>query len=148
MYGLPFPQVSIPHQPPALDYMLTGVFRLKCDRQSPCTSCLKRGGPESCSFANSPRDRVKQIKGSKASEAQLRLQKLEDMVTTLMEDRNPGSGSPIEMLSSQLSKASTAGHLDVQGSESNYVGATHWTSILENVYVCPILNIPCTDKNT
>ncbi|KAI9714185.1 MAG: hypothetical protein M1828_001200 [Chrysothrix sp. TS-e1954] len=61
--------------------------KLKCDRQIPCTSCSKRGDEASCTFANAggrQRDEAK-----RTSEAQARLQKLEEMVTNLI---SQGSG--------------------------------------------------------
>lgn len=33
----------------------------------------------------------------------------------------------------QTPKTSAGGHLDCNGSELNYLGATHWATILENV---------------
>lgn len=35
----------------------------------------------------------------------------------------------------------SGGHLDVQGSEINYVGATHWATILENVEIIKVFTI-------
>ena len=98
------------------------------------------------------------------SKAQARLQKLEDMVTMLMQ-ANRGTGTvvkdgqptppygdcsaddaaagmqpalvPCSSAESSLSTpdAPSTGHLHVRGTETNYLGATHWAAILENV--CP-----------
>jgi hypothetical protein len=87
----------------------------------------------------------------RTSEAQIRLQKLEEMVTTLMQRSGEGSeglnaktsssSKTVEQSISNLSvdgspypsNGASGGHWDVKGSEVNYLGATHWSTILENV---------------
>src|SRR6266536_544995 len=56
--------------------------RSKCDRQSPCTACSKRGDIASCNYSNGGSSGHE---GLRATEAQLRLQKLEEMVKGLMQ---------------------------------------------------------------
>lgn len=88
---------------------------------------------------------------SRTSEAQIRLQKLEDMVTGLLEssgkelnaddDRksctygtaDKQSRNPAVRASSREYQSPVKGHLDYDGSEVNYLGATHWATVLENV---------------
>lgn len=88
----------------------------------------------------------------KTSEAQIRLQKLENMVTGLLDssgkefdadkDRASCTNSMAdEQFKSLFVRASprkyhapVKGHLDYDGSEVNYLGATHWATILENVH--------------
>lgn len=36
-------------------WLCTHLYRLKCDRQTPCASCSKRGDDASCTYTNSPR---------------------------------------------------------------------------------------------
>lgn len=95
------------------------------------------------------------------SKAQARLQKLEEMVTMLIqsnEDASARNGHPTPpsadgsiaptavskppgaVVPSSFSESSLTtpvvpsnGHLDVSGTETKYIGATHWTAILENV---------------
>jgi hypothetical protein len=89
------------------------------------------------------------------AKAQARLQKLEDMVTMLMQsnhgtDRRNGQPTPASAETSTgpaatstaassscgplpTPEAHSNGHLDVSGSETKYLGATHYLSILENV---------------
>ena len=81
------------------------------------------------------------------SEAQLRLQKLEEMVTSLMRTtrRYPKSHGEhmtthmsvadqcFEELSPPTSVSSEEAFLDSNLSERTYVSATHWTAILKNV---------------
>ena len=118
-------------------------------------ACSKRGDSAACNYSNGvDSSRVKSNKSSRASEAQLRLQKLEQMVTGLMQTTQGRSGyrtegtlhdeaidQRLEDLSIKKSlhapDASLGGHLDVNGSESSYLGATHWATILENVGLRP-----------
>lgn len=144
--------------------------RLKCDRQVPCSSCSKRGGPDECTYSNTgrngrgKRDRTGE---SKNAEAHLRLQKLEEMVTGLMQS-NGGSDSNSENASSNsgavdqnledliretsLNPAKTCsgarGRLDINGSETRYHGATHWTAILENVCQTSLAECPPSSQTT
>lgn len=81
------------------------------------------------------------------SEAQLRLQKLEDMVTSLMRTTKESSESLRDKMSPQVattdqrfddllpqtSNLSPDARSNMNGSDGNYVSATHWTAILENV---------------
>lgn len=104
---------------------------------------------------------------SRDSEAQARLQKLEAMVTSLISAQtesstNPGAkesfpGAPKDSDtldqppndSPQSSEATPKGHLQSNGSVANYVGPTHWATILENVGVLfessPYTYLPITD---
>ncbi|KIX05352.1 uncharacterized protein Z518_06224 [Rhinocladiella mackenziei CBS 650.93] len=99
--------------------------------------------------------------GPKISEAQIRLQKLEEMVTLLMQ-MNKGSASkenqtttsyedhitPTTTMGGQGVAAAALpsvkspvlgshkgldGHLDTRSAETQYIGATHWTAILEHI---------------
>ncbi|KAF6241377.1 hypothetical protein HO173_000087 [Letharia columbiana] len=122
--------------------------KLKCDRQIPCVSCSKRGDETSCAYSNGAtngRDR----RGGEArdSEAQLRLQKLEEMVTSLMRTTKEDSEilrnemSPQAVIADQrfnnlpppTSDSSPEAQLNMNGPERSYVNATHWTAILENI---------------
>lgn len=129
-------------------------YRLKCDRQHPCTGCSKRGDAVSCNYSNASRDEhnaPRRTGGPKDSEAQLRLQKLEKMVTSLMQTTRNGSENGANEASAgcrtfdqslnrlsihnsaQSSETAPGGHLSINDSETNYLGATHWEAILENV---------------
>ena len=124
--------------------------RLKRDRQSPSTACSKGGDIASCNYSNGgPSGR----EGPRTAEAQLRQQKLEEMVTGLMQknkersenlsDKTSPPGMTVDGRMETLSvhssplccETSSGGHLDINGSEANYVGATHWATILENVSI-------------
>lgn len=118
-------------------------------------ACSKRGDTTACCYDDdslSARDR--QEGSYKTSEAQLRLQKLEAIVTSLMQTPGGGSSSAsssdvfshpsVQSSTSQssteeVSKAPPTGHLDAWGSQINYVGGTHWATVLENVSTPPNL---------
>ena len=127
-------------------------YRSKCDRQVPCMSCSKRGEEPSCTYSNVEKPgRDRRDCGYRDSEAQLRLQKLEDMVTSLVRaneespnshsdrmslhngtsDRTPDNASIYS--SPQTSESASNGNPSMKSSEMIYVNATHWTTILDNV---------------
>ena len=130
--------------------------KLKCDRQTPCAPCSKRGdaASSSCNYSKINKDggnASNRPTFSNRSEAQFRLQKLEEMVTGLMQassSSSPHSSSSdsatidrqMEDLSVSFqtipdrSELSPKGHLDTHGLERCYQGATHWTTILENIH--------------
>jgi hypothetical protein len=97
------------------------------------------------------------------SKAQARLQRLEEMVTMLVQSNQgmdtqdtkptaqpkhgtkepPSTGSTTTIATASSNQSSeeprdeaTNGLLDVRGTESKYLGPTHWTAILENVSAC------------
>ena len=109
--------------------------------------CAKRGDVASCNYSN---DNIILRKGPRTSKAQLRLQKLEEMVASLMQNSVKTSENHIEHTSpyaaidqhlkelsfqnsTPTSETPPIGRLDIQDSEANYTGATHWATILENV---------------
>lgn len=130
--------------------------KLRCDRQIPCTPCTKRGeaSSASCIYAKNGKDggiTSTTRPASTKSEAQLRLHQLEEMVTGLMQAHPPSStntsaihSTPVEQRMRELSVSiqgfpkdadlASNGHLDNNGLERNYQGATHWTTILENIH--------------
>ena len=118
-------------------------------------SCSKRGEDASCAYSNPERlGRDKRDCGYGDSEAQLRLQRLEEMVTGLIQvneessesrsdkasfHNKTGNGIPNHTSihsSPQTSELSPEGHLNMKPPEKVYVNATHWTAILEHVG-CP-----------
>lgn len=113
--------------------------------------CLKRGDETSCVYSNGGAiGRDRRGEESRDSEAQLRLQKLEEMVTSLMRstkgdsDSNRDKMAPSGATAAQgygvalpSSDISPEALLNINVSERNHVNPTHWTKILENVSVSP-----------
>ncbi|KAF3762907.1 hypothetical protein M406DRAFT_264595 [Cryphonectria parasitica EP155] len=91
--------------------------KLRCDRQQPCASCVKRHDEASCKFFLwSPAAAVQK------SEVQARLQVLESLVSGLMhqDGASPG-GDPVV----------GSGHLSKEGNEVRFVGATSYEAVLD-----------------
>ncbi|KIW22385.1 uncharacterized protein PV07_12275 [Cladophialophora immunda] len=121
------------------------------------------GLPEQTSGGPAPDHNRSLDDGDNISKAQSRLQKLEEMVTMLMQANQDTSGqgsqaTPPSPGSSQRAASTSAppntatatapsmadtspvasdpipnGHLDIRGTETKYLGATHWATILENI---------------
>lgn len=111
--------------------------KLKCDRNTPCGSCVRRGDEGSCEYQRYARglatDRERRL------EAESRLQHLEQLVQQLAK---PGP-------SSHSASGSGAGNVTVAQSEKSgssngtppgalsqsgaYSGSTHWSAMLEDI---------------
>ena len=113
-------------------------------------SCSKRGDGTSCTYSTGGANGVDRLgEESRDSEAQLRLQKLEEMVTSLMRTTKEDSEARhnkmsisvanadqhFKNLSATASNLSPETQLNTNVSGRTYVSATHWTAILENVPV-------------
>lgn len=117
--------------------------KLKCDRQQPCEACVKRGDEDTCHYRTST---VKgtpwaSVQGDDRHAAQDRLQRLEELVMQMMsKGENAGSalsgpGSSATMtIPEEPRPTANEGHLLVEGNQSNYVGSTHWSAILDNIH--------------
>lgn len=109
--------------------------------------CSMRGNGASCRFANAAQnEREAGRDASRTSEARLRLHRLEKMVTDLMRTTKKESESSAHSanIDSRLkdltvrsslppSERVSTGHLQTNGTETDYLGATHWATILDTV---------------
>jgi hypothetical protein len=123
--------------------------KLKCDRQQPCSQCVRKGRASQCTFPTA--ESRKPVASLKA-----RLKHLESLVKDAMTAQNPASPetvhSPHPVNGSRSSSSiGLKGSLDIHDeSQANspqspssgqvllsngqtYVGATHWAAILEDV---------------
>lgn len=115
-------------------------------------SCSKKGEEVSYTYSDPESlGRDGRDCGYRDSEAQLRLQRLEEMVTNLIQMNEKSSKNLSDKRSShsgtgdstlediiiysprQISESSSEADLNNKPSEKAYVNATHWTKILENV---------------
>ena len=115
-------------------------------------SCSKRGEDNSCTYSNPEKlGRDKRDCGYRDSEAQLRLQRLEKMVTSLIQTNEKSTENRSDKTSfhnktddeisdhasvhrsPQTSESASEGVLNMKPPETVYVNATHWTAILKNV---------------
>ncbi|OTA70457.1 hypothetical protein K449DRAFT_393455 [Hypoxylon sp. EC38] len=146
---------------PPVSCLLCRTRKVKCDRQQPCERCVKSGEANFCEYA--PRasrkartDSRPQVDPRSRNEPmsrpvlQVRLQKLEEMVNGLVyttRNREPALDTPSSSdqrtettetrsdLSSPPSLAPSGGPLlPTTLGEHNYVGATHWASILDSIH--------------
>lgn len=136
---------------------------MKCDRQQPCERCIKSGEAAFCEYApraaRKPRSEARPPAEARPRQEalsrpvlQVRLQKLEEMVNGLVyttSQRETQMDTP-STSSDQRTEAETRSDLSTPPSslggnnpgpniltshtESSYVGATHWASILESIH--------------
>jgi hypothetical protein len=127
--------------------------KLKCDRNHPCGNCQKRDESSKCTYSTgvASSGRKRDAEQSK-SEVQTRLQKLEQMVSSLMQSGNNAketislsgseSGSDIYgdvgRLSVQESPNASTSSTDTSNASNHtyqgYAGATNWVAILEDIH--------------
>ncbi|KAI1462754.1 fungal-specific transcription factor domain-containing protein [Annulohypoxylon moriforme] len=148
---------------PPVSCLLCRTRKVKCDRQQPCERCVKSGEANFCEYAprasrKTRTDARPQVDTRSRHEPmsrpvlQVRLQKLEEMVNGLVytaRNREPALDTPSSSdqrtettetrsdLSSPPSLGTTSGNPllpTTLGGEHNYVGATHWASILESIH--------------
>ena len=149
MSNVSISQVSLTVKPAVLSP--NRDIRLKCDQKHPCSTCVKRGDGDSCTYFQG-RQPGRDVQ-SRTSEAQARLQKLESMVVDLMQTTKEPAGSTTNGSSSSFSRdlpvdermntlsvngfeatgPSCGGHMYTSGVSSSYLGATHWATVVENV---------------
>ncbi|KAF2008117.1 hypothetical protein P154DRAFT_479598 [Amniculicola lignicola CBS 123094] len=99
--------------------------KLKCNRGSPCDTCIKRDKQSSCQYAeNANRDKPKNTTGD-------RLQNLENAVLQFIQKEatqtqdQPSTYTP--------ATSSNSGTLRLTGGQPQYVDSTHWLSILNDI---------------
>jgi hypothetical protein len=115
--------------------------KLKCDRERPCSQCIKRGRSSLCTF-------LPQVTRKRpAASMQNRLKHLESLVKGAMasqpsnEPIDPGvkSHSPLPNIAPQLqsnaemSASDASGRVVLGPNDATYVGATHWAAMLDDV---------------
>ncbi|CAD0109657.1 unnamed protein product [Aureobasidium uvarum] len=116
--------------------------KLKCDRQRPCSSCIKRGESSTCEYTSVAVKQKPKPRSVNSDAAASRLQRLEDMVNGLMHTAPmsnfvvtpPSSSISPQIDTPAYSEVSAGGHLSQQGTQVNYIGGTHWASILESIH--------------
>ncbi|KAG9574445.1 hypothetical protein KCU77_g3384, partial [Aureobasidium melanogenum] len=115
--------------------------KLKCDRQQPCSTCVKRGGSSTCLYTSASTNKDSKPRSlNNDAAAAARLQKLEEMVNGLMHAAPMSTfvttppSSTTSPDAPAYSELSAGGHLSQQGSQVNYIGGTHWASILESIH--------------
>ncbi|KAH0371689.1 hypothetical protein KCU65_g1799, partial [Aureobasidium melanogenum] len=116
--------------------------KLKCDRQQPCSTCIKRADSSNCLYSSIPTNKDSRPRTLNNEAAATRLQKLEDMVNGLMHaapmstfaTTPPSSTTSPRIDAPAYPELCAGGHLSQQGNQVNYIGGTHWASILESIH--------------
>ncbi len=96
--------------------------KLKCDREQPCSQCLKKGRVEGCVYAPRP----EKPKPNKSMAA--RLKRLEGMVRDMMDGEAPPQPS-----AERDDSVRGRGQVILGGGSATYVGATHFMAMLDDV---------------
>lgn len=99
--------------------------KLKCDREQPCSQCIKKGRAELCAYAPKP-DKKRPAKGMSA-----RLKRLEGMVREMMDAE--AVPKPQEKPEKAAAGPVVQGHVVRGENATTYVGATHCMAMLEDV---------------
>ncbi|KAI1180869.1 hypothetical protein F4777DRAFT_175893 [Nemania sp. FL0916] len=100
--------------------------KLKCNRATPCTQCVKRGKPDACAYA----PRIEKSKPAKTMAA--RLKRLEGMVRGMVE-LDGGTGGGGNGISNSAPGRNAGGSIVHSERATNYVGGTHFMAILEDL---------------
>ncbi|KAF5566786.1 transcriptional regulatory [Fusarium napiforme] len=106
--------------------------KLKCDRESPCGSCIRRRDVASCSYEVSIDDRLRQ------TQAQARLEHLEHLVGLLAQQRSTTTigvqyGTPADELPHDPDTAEQTIASSSSRSDQAASGATHWSAMLDDI---------------
>jgi hypothetical protein len=122
------------------------MFRLRCDRNTPCASCVRLGRASACSVP-SPHQAAAPgsvpIDPSTRRILQDRINQLEVLVRSLLEkqpDKHDtsatGSASPSEttaIVKEEDRITSDFGRINLKEHESSYVESNHWRAILDEI---------------
>lgn len=124
--------------------------RIRCDRQSPCGACSRRGKPAECIYTCTEQERREAVDyrpHTRTHQARQRIARLEDLVTEMRDmmesSRQPSAdiATPSEPRNSPASSLAPAhgqvvddmGKLRLTDNHAVYTGSSHWTTILEDV---------------
>ncbi|KAH8887521.1 hypothetical protein GQ53DRAFT_725719 [Thozetella sp. PMI_491] len=125
--------------------------KLRCDRQSPCGACTRRGQPGECVYTCSEQDRKDAIDYRphvRNQQARQRIARLEHLVTEMRDmvenSRQPpqesaaSSETPVETGASHASAEARItddmGNLSITDDHAVYTGSSHWVTILEDIH--------------
>jgi hypothetical protein len=122
------------------------LLRIRCDRQSPCTACLRRGKPTECTYTTSEHGRKHAIDyrpRARSQQARQRIARIEHLVTEMRDGQPSVKGPTLSQLSNDARPQSSTelqddgvdsiGKLSLSDGHSVYTGSTHWGTILEEV---------------
>ncbi|KAF7554587.1 hypothetical protein G7Z17_g2770 [Cylindrodendrum hubeiense] len=117
--------------------------KLKCDRSTPCSSCVRRGVPSSCEYR--PSGGLLEEERGRRMHAEERLQHLEKLVNQLATQRSEATPAPSDPTSSgpdTSAPSSTAGYTEAAPDDMIYNGSTHWSAMLQDIQALRSAIIP------
>ncbi|OIW29323.1 hypothetical protein CONLIGDRAFT_653950 [Coniochaeta ligniaria NRRL 30616] len=115
--------------------------KLRCDRNSPCSSCVRRGDSPSCSYAVAAggleHERDHRV------QAEDRLAHLEQLVQHLAAQNVPHSAGNADATGLSSASTTSAGtldgghsigtHMNGELGDPAYIGASHWSAMLDDI---------------
>ncbi|KAH8896266.1 hypothetical protein GQ53DRAFT_852327 [Thozetella sp. PMI_491] len=112
--------------------------KLRCDRISPCGSCIRRGDAESCTYER-PATGLEHER-ERRLQAETRLEQLEQIVYQLAARHGDplADHAPAAAYSQEIEAQSVGGPIDtisarVSSDNLTYNGSTHWSAMLEDI---------------
>ncbi len=107
--------------------------KLKCDRDSPCSSCVKRNDDASCTYERFTRSTAHERE--RRVQAEARLEHLEGLVQQLAASQSSASGPPSDPSSARTGGIETNARetASLPYDELAYTGSTHWSAMLEDI---------------
>jgi hypothetical protein len=144
MYTLPCQKVLTPPPRKVRGHKLTGIDRLKCNRELPCHNCTVRSESASCRYnTGNAAVGAKRNPGIEA-DLQRRVNRLENLVTSLAAGERPQNISDTgdsndkadarEEAGEGGGKMKTSGVMSINAEQQSvYKGSTHWKDVLDEV---------------
>ncbi|KAI8676468.1 Zn(2)-C6 fungal-type domain-containing protein [Fusarium sp. Ph1] len=119
--------------------------KLRCNRQSPCSACLRRGAE--CIYSSSEQERKDAIDyrpHGRSRNARQRVARIESLVTEMaaQSSQTPLASAPVphalkdaatQGTSSDGHTAASIGKLSLEDGNAVYTGSSHWATILDDI---------------
>ena len=139
--------------------LICSQFRLKCNRESPCSTCSKRGLASSCTYTANVRpssDAGLRQASRPPDSVQDRIQQLESLVVDLMQKTapkdsfhepqitpeavsptrspdGPAKATSTENTTDDTSSRFDYGSMKLSNSGASYVNSAHWAAVLDRI---------------
>ncbi|KAF5006502.1 hypothetical protein FDECE_7123 [Fusarium decemcellulare] len=118
--------------------------KLRCNRQSPCNACLRRGKPEECIYSTSEQERKDAIDyrpHARGQTARQRITRLESLLTEMRGmaqgpsqtlDKTTFPSEALDGTGSSSAPVDNMGKLSLTEIHAVYTGSSHWATILDD----------------
>ena len=109
--------------------------KLRCDRGQPCGHCARRYQGTACSYQQYAVPKSKPIRNSVAEDRLLHLEVLvKELMQTQSSSRASNTVMPTKPITPPAMSQDLTGDVDEISNETGYVGATHWSALLEDIH--------------